>query len=149
MRLRAIVIDDDEACRDLLALRLRQRGYEVICFPDPTACPLYEDAECSCPQEEVCGDFLLTDNLMPGMSGLELIERQLQGGCKGMVDHKAVLSGTWSQEDVQKAQELGCKVFDKPFHAEAIETWLDAREKFVPRDRKLVDFNIVDKGEGV
>ncbi|OEU60490.1 MAG: hypothetical protein BA870_00320 [Desulfuromonadales bacterium C00003094] len=148
MQLRAIVIDDDEACRTLLALRLRQRGYEVICLPGPTACPLYKDAECSCPQDEVCGDFLLTDNRMPDMSGLELIERQTKGGCKGMVGQKAVLSGTWSQEDLRKAQGLGCMVFDKPYHAEAIETWLDAREKFIPSDRRLVDFSFGDEGEG-
>ena len=96
MHLRAIVIDDDEACRSLLAQVLRQRGYEVICLPDPTACPLYENSACSCPEEAVCGDFLLTDNRMPGMSGLELIARQVQGGCKGNVGNKAVLSGTWS-----------------------------------------------------
>ena len=149
MQLRSIVIDDDDACRELLALLLRRRGYEVISLPDPTACPLYEDAECSCPQEEVCGDFLLTDNRMPGMSGLELIARQIRGGCKGMVGNKAVLSGTWSQEELQKAQRLGCKVFYKPYRVEEIKVWLDAQEKFIPNDRRLVAFGFVDTGGAV
>jgi CheY-like chemotaxis protein len=140
MQLRAIVIDDDEACRSLLAQVLRQRGYEVICLPDPTACPLYENSACSCPEEAVCGDFLLTDNRMPGMSGLELIARQVQGGCKGNVGNKAVLSGTWSGGELQQAQMLGCKVFDKPYQTEEIENWLDAQEKVIPANRKLIDF---------
>lgn len=147
MQLRAIVIDDDDACRSLLALMLRQRGYEVICLPDPTACPLYEDSECSCPREEVCGDFLLTDNQMPGMSGLELVARQVQAGCKARVSNKAVLSGTWSQDELLKAQELGCKVFDKPYRSEDIEAWLDAQEKNITSGRKLVDFNFGDQEE--
>lgn len=85
MKFRAIVIDDDESCRSLLSMMLQQRGYEVVCLPYPTACPLFEDEECSCLQEEVCGYFLFSDNRMPGISGLEFVERQLAAGrtCRG------------------------------------------------------------------
>lgn len=147
MQLRAIVIDDDEACRSLLALMLQLRGYEVISLPDPTACPLYIDSTCSCPNDAVCGDFLLTDNQMPGMSGLDLIARQTDGGCKGNVRNKAVLSGTWNQEELRKAQQLGCKVFDKPYQRKAIDSWLDAQEKVVPGNRKLVDFDLAAENQ--
>ncbi|OEU54179.1 MAG: hypothetical protein BA871_08120 [Desulfuromonadales bacterium C00003096] len=61
-----------------------------------------------------------------------------------MVGNKAMLSGTWSQEELRKAQGLGCKVFNKPYRAEEIEVWLDAQEKFIPNDRRLVDFGFVE-----
>lgn len=79
MQLRAIVIDDDESCRLLLAQVLEQRGYEVICLPDPAACPLFNNSVCSCPEDAACGCFLLTANQMPGMTGLEFSARQMQG----------------------------------------------------------------------
>ncbi len=138
MQLRAIVIDDDEACRFLLTQILKNRGYEVVSFPNPGACPLFKNSECSCPADIACGDFLLTDNRMPGISGLEFIDRQVKGGCKGKVANKAVLSGTWSQEELCQAQQLGCKVFEKPYRSEEIETWLEVQEKLIPADRKLL-----------
>lgn len=144
MKFRAIVIDDDETCRSLLAMLLQQRGYEVICLPDPTACPLFEDAGCTCLQEEVCGDFLLTDNRMPGMSGLEFVDRQVRGGCKGIVGNKAVLSGGWQPAELAEADRLGCQVFHKPYQIQEITAWLDRRERFISADRKLVDFGCTD-----
>lgn len=143
MKFRAIVIDDDQSCRSLLAMFLRQRGYEVICLPDPTACPLFEDEECTCLQEEVCGDFLLSDNRMPGMTGLEFVDRQMRGGCKGSVANKAVLSGSWQSAELEEADRLGCQVFHKPYQIQEIIAWLDRRERFIPADRKLVDFGVI------
>lgn len=139
MQLRAIVIDDDEACRLLLVQMLKRRGYEVFSLPSPEACPVFKDSECTCPKDAACGDFLLTDNQMPGITGLEFVARQVQAGCKGDVSNKAVLSGTWSQEELWQAQQLGCKVFDKPYRTGEIEAWLDAREKLIPEDRRLLD----------
>lgn len=144
MKFRAIVIDDDQSCRSLLAMFLRQRGYEVICLPDPTACPLFEDEDCTCLQEEVCGDFLLSDNRMPGMTGLEFIDRQVRGGCKGVVGNKALLSGSWQPAELEEAERLGCQVFDKPYRTHEIAAWLDRRERFIPADRKLVDFGVIE-----
>lgn len=146
MQLRAIVIDDNEACRSLLEMILSSRGYNVICLPDPTACLLYENLQCSCPPDAVCGDFLLTDNQMPYMSGLELIARQARGGCKGLMRNKAIFSGTWCQDELQKARQLGCKIFSKPYRREEIESWLDAQEKDIPSDRKLVDLGSLMPG---
>lgn len=140
-KVRAIIIDDDASCRALLELLLKQRGYEVISLSDPTACPLYASSGCSCPQDQACGDFLLTDNQMPHMTGIEFVERQTQRGCKGIVGNKAVLSGTWNDEELAQAERLGCKVFDKPYNFKDIMDWLDEREKLILPGRKLVVFD--------
>ncbi len=99
MRPRIIVFEDDEASRNLLTLVLERRGYEVISSPDPTLCPIYSNLGESCPHEDACGDFLLTDNRMPRMTGIDFVEVQSQRGCKGIVKNKAVISGTWSPEE--------------------------------------------------
>lgn len=138
---RAIIIDDDASCRALLETLLKQRGYEVISLSDPTACPLYASSQCTCPQDHACGDFLLTDNRMPRMTGIEFVERQSQRGCKGIVGNKAILSGTWDDEELAHAERLGCQVFDKPYNFKEIMDWLDEREKQILPGRKLVVFD--------
>jgi CheY-like chemotaxis protein len=138
---RVIIIDDDPGCRALLELLLKQKGYEVISLSDPTACPLYAGPQCTCPQDQACGDFLLTDNRMPGMTGIEFVERQMQRGCKGIIGNKAVLSGTWSEQELAQAKLLGCRVFDKPFKLNDIVAWMNDREQRILPGRKLVTFD--------
>lgn len=139
-RIRAIIIDDDPACRDLLKMLLEQKGYEVISLSDPTVCPLFNDSECICLQDSPCGDFLLTDNKMPHMTGLEFVQRQIDRGCKGIVGNKAILSGTWLDKDLAEAKRLGCQVFNKPYKVNEILAWLKEREKNILPGRKLAIF---------
>lgn len=136
---RVVVFDDDESCRKLLELVLSRRGFEVVSLPDPRACPLYMDEECNCPQEQACGDFLITDNRMPRMSGLDFIERQQHRGCKGIVGNKLVVSGTWTADELRRAEALGCKVLQKPFSLNQLLAWLEARKPLIPVGRKLTD----------
>ncbi|ABA88590.1 response regulator [Syntrophotalea carbinolica DSM 2380] len=146
MKVRAIVFDDDDMCRTLIANFLQQRGYEVVCLPDPMAFPLYQSPKCTCSQDEVCCDFLLTDNRMPKMTGLELIDRQASGGCKKYVGNKAVLSGSLTEDERQKARRLGCKVFHKPYKLEEIAAWLDLQEMTISPDRKLAKIDFDENG---
>jgi CheY-like chemotaxis protein len=137
MKLRVIVLEDDEANRKLITMVLERRGYEVISSSDPAICPIYSNQEGSCPHEDACGDFLLTDNQMPSMTGLDFIEAQNRRGCKGIVKHKAVLSGSWSLAEREKAERLGCKIFSKPYSIAEVSEWLDEQAKQIPPDRKL------------
>ena len=142
MDLRIIVFEDDDAIRQSLTLLLRKNGYEVISASDPTICPVYSTREESCSHEDACGDFLLTDNHMPNMTGLEFIEAQSQRWCKGIIANKAVMSGTWSSEEREKAEKLGCKIFTKPFRIEEIIEWLDERKILIPPSRKLAVLSV-------
>jgi len=60
-----LVVDDNEANRDMLARRLRRQGYEVDTAVDgPQALSKIEEA---------VPDLVLLDIMMPGMSGLEVL----------------------------------------------------------------------------
>lgn len=137
MKFRAIVFEDDDSVRKLLINILERREYEVVSAQSPAICPVYEDLTTLCPHEFACGDFLITDNHMPLMNGLEFVKLQSQRGCKGVVNNKAIASALWENDDIDVAEQLGCKVFDKPFDISKINKWLDEQEKKVPSDRKL------------
>lgn len=67
-----VVVDDDELNRDMLSLMLQRAGYEV------TAARNGNDALKKIGQpenDENTFDLLLTDMMMPGLSGMELIDR--------------------------------------------------------------------------
>jgi len=138
MRPRVILLEDDDLIRTSLARFLSQRGYEVIISPDPSICPILQKFRSGHFQDEFFGDFLLTDNNMPVLCGLELVEMQMKAGCKGLVPNRAVMSATWSEEDMAKAETLGCTVFNKPLDLDDVLDWLEKGKQALCADRKLV-----------
>ncbi len=138
-KLRAIVIDDMAFCRELLTDVLETRGYEVLSFADVTFCNLFPPRNAKCPNQNGCADFLLTDNRMPLMQGIDLLEQQAQGKCHIKTTNKAIFSAHWSREERETAEQFNCKVFHKPYSLAALETWLDEQEKLVPTNRTLLD----------
>lgn len=138
MIFRAFVIDDYPPCRDLLFHLLGSRGYEVLCFADAGFCDACSSSISQCARDTPCADFLLTDNKMPGISGLELLTLQKKGGCKIANANKAILSGAWSAFELDEAASFGCRIFHKPYELPELFSWLDAQEKAVlkkgPRD---------------
>lgn len=144
MQLRIFLIDDDEPTVRLIALVARDRGHEVYAMSEPAACPLFGCESCQCPRESACGDLLITGNRLAGMSGLDLIERQLRHGCKGAARSKAVLSRTWTDDDLERAERLGCKIFHKPFLVREITDWMDERERHTDPRRRLADLQPIE-----
>ncbi|ODS31231.1 MAG: two-component response regulator [Candidatus Scalindua rubra] len=137
MRIRAVVLDDEDVIRDLIYDILKKRGYEVYAFSEPFFCPTYLDSECPCPVEHICTTIIITDINMPNMTGLEFIEHQKGKGCK--VQNVAVMSGSWTGDEIEHAKSLGCYMFNKPFKVDEIEKWLDECEKELDRNSKLSD----------
>ena len=62
-----LVVDDNELNRDLLSRRLRRKGFEVDCAEDGFKALEWLDAN-------PC-DLVLLDIMMPGMSGVEVLEK--------------------------------------------------------------------------
>ncbi len=139
MSLMVFVFDDEEDIRDVLTLFLQERGYKVKTFSDP----LGFNTRCSCSQGERCGDILITDQNMPGLTGLELIKQLIRNGCRGIVRHMAVISGSWTEEALREAKKLGCKILNKPFNIEELYNWLDECEKSIlsgPNEQVFTNF---------
>ena len=142
MKPRVIIIEDDDSSRNFLTLLLEEHGYEVVAFSDPTVCPVYSSVGEPCPHDDACGDFLLTDNRMPHVNGLDFIAEQSLRGCKGVLQNKAVMSGTWSCEERELAERLGCRIFEKPLHASELLEWLEQQKSLLNPERKLTQFAI-------
>ena len=138
MKKRAIIFDDDKGIRDVLKRILELRGYDVITFIDPTESLLLHSHDCHCSTGEFCAHIIMTDIDMPEVSGLKFIQGQKKKGCK--VQNIAVMSGAWTDADMRYAEELGCKVIQKPFTVSEIKRWLDACEKRSLEDHHLSDW---------
>jgi DNA-binding response OmpR family regulator len=138
MRPRALIFDDDPLIRQLLWAVCDRRGYEVVTFPDPGLCPLHTRERCLCDSEASCTDIIISDLDMPCVKGLDFVEALLVKGCH--CRHIALMSGAWSDHDIARARELGCKLFTKPFHISEIMEWLAQVERTLAPNRKLQDW---------
>jgi two-component system response regulator FixJ len=129
VKLKIFVIDDEESVRDSFKWYLEDLGHEVVAASAPASCQVYNGHTCR--QSMACGDALLIDYNMPGMTGLEFIERLKSQGCKGITANMLIMSGNISGVDIQKAGEYGCIVLQKPVSFERLSAWLDEVKKRV------------------
>ena len=138
--MRIFLIEDDPDFRVILKTFLEMKDHEVISSDEPTGCPAYGTVDEPCMHEHPCGDILLADNHLPNMTGLEFIETQLERGCKGSIRNKAIMSADLSEVERQRATQLGCTIFTKPFSLLTVLEWLESVESRLAPDRKLHDF---------
>lgn len=122
--MRALVIDDDVYCLDITSEYFRYKGFDVTAQLRPT-CPAMEQGAEICPVGQPHFDIIISDNRMPGMTGLEFFALLEQKKCRIPASHKALLSGDLTQEEFSKAVECGYKVFRKPCPLELLDRWLD------------------------
>ncbi len=125
MMKKALVIDDDGLCLDIMSEYLTLKQFAVTASPSAT-CPMIEQQMDTCPMETPCYETLLSDYHMPGMTGLELFEYQSNRGCKVLAKHKALISGAISVDEQKKAESSGYKVFQKPAPLHQIDNWFSA-----------------------
>ena len=139
MKIRAFVFEDYDPLRSVISSILESRRYEVLSYSEPVTCPIYLDRECRCPLEYMCGDIFIMENNMPSMTGLEFIENQTRNACKAIRKNKAVISGRWTDAELEQAKRLDCKIFEKPFKTNELLSWLDECERRIEPNRKLSD----------
>jgi CheY-like chemotaxis protein len=108
---------------------LSLKEYEVFSFNNPHVCSLYNDNAESCENFIPCADILITDIIMPGINGIDLLEKQKERGCKMHQGNKAVISGALSLDHEKKISDMNVKYFQKPFEFSDIITWLDECEQ--------------------
>ncbi|MEA3545189.1 MAG: response regulator [Thermodesulfobacteriota bacterium] len=124
MKKKALVIDDDVCFLNIAVECLSDRGFAVTSALRAT-CPMIEQNSATCPFATFGYDIILSDNRMPGMTGLEFFEYQRQRGCKLPPCCKALISGDISGEDQRMAESIGYKVFHKPTPLALIDQWID------------------------
>ncbi|MEQ8665097.1 MAG: response regulator [Rhodospirillales bacterium] len=115
---RIIVADDDELIVRLLQHKLSQRGIEVLTADDGD--------EAWRLAQQVRPDLVILDGMMPGMDGVEVLQRIKQDPRTATVP-VMLLSARDSGEDVVEALELGADEYMvKPFMPE--ELWARVRK---------------------
>lgn len=128
---RAIVCDDDDSILAILRHFIEKMGYEVITSETPMTCAFYREHGGSCPQHNRCTDVFITDYQMPDMTGLQLLEMQLKGGCKLTSKNKALMTAHEDSALRRKAEALGCQFIPKPLLISTLVAWLGECEKRV------------------
>lgn len=143
-KIRINVFDDDPTNLKLFAAIMSARNYEVNTYDRTVACPLYStQAEAECSRLKPCADIILTDNQMPGMTGIEMLLDQALRGCRIDSRNKAVASADLDRKQRQIVAGLGCAVFEKPFRLKELITWLDDCERRIDLSMPL---GIIRKG---
>jgi DNA-binding NtrC family response regulator len=126
--MKILFVDDNDTFREMLQYALESFGYVV-----ETACDGLAGLE---KLEEEVYDLLITDNHMPRMGGLKLIEETSQ---REMNIKTVLISGDLTSEAVESAKERGvCECLPKPFSLDVLrETVLRISEEAKISKRKL------------
>ena len=133
--MRVLIFEDNDILRSMLKHLLEELGHEVLTFSDPGLCPVYDSVDHNCSSDHACADITISDVNMPTQTGLELMKDRKQKGCK--TKYRALMSGDWTDTNLKYAQELGCRVFHKPFNFEEMLQWLDDCYERIEPERKL------------
>ena len=137
MRKRRItIVDDDPSVLNMLKMFFELKDYEVIACSKPIRCSVC-DGDQQCDNRRPCGDMLITDYRMPGMTGIELLQAQSRMGCRVPAKNKALISGNLDDKALEVVKELGCSYFSKPFTFNDLEVWLQQCEERMDLNQPL------------
>jgi CheY-like chemotaxis protein len=135
--LRVLIFDDDHLVRGVVAQICRRRGYEVVEFEDGNHFCIGWQTGCPCSNVQRCADVIISDIKMPGITGVQLMERLIRRGCG--VPHRALMSGYWTPETLAYATEKGFRIFRKPVGIWEIDGWLlECEQEMDAARRELV-----------
>jgi CheY-like chemotaxis protein len=125
-KLRIFIFEDDPALGTLLKQVLVHKGHDVHVFTDPTTCPVYHNHETECPKNSPCADVIISDHMMPNMTGIDFLKLQRMRGCKALDKNKALITGSAIHADLKiSIAELECHYIQKPFRVADILMWVD------------------------
>src|SRR5690348_9166398 len=125
---RILVVDDDSLVAESTVSMLEHLGHSTILT---TSCLAALDALRTEPRI----DLVITDQVMPGMTGTELARRMRQ-----LRPELPIILATGYSELIQRRVEPGFVVLDKPYHLEklaAMITRVMTRDVETPRDGAL------------
>ena len=121
---RVVVFDDDELFLTLFTRIFKSKNFQVKTYANPSLYFCMHSQTDSCPVDAPCTDFLLTDHMMPGMTGIEFLEKTRRMRCKIPDERKAIISANLTEEEYEKAKRLIPHVFHKSEAKEQIALWV-------------------------
>ncbi|MCP3900965.1 MAG: response regulator [Desulfobacteraceae bacterium] len=129
-----LVIDDEKPTLSMFRLFLKAYGYDVY---------IAEDGEKGLEIfDEVKPEIVFTDLKMPGIDGIEVLERIRNSGIKSEV---IIITGHGDMEKAVKALDLSASDFiNKPVERRALNSALIRVEKRI-KQAKIVKFNLSEK----
>ncbi|MCM2265571.1 MAG: response regulator [Desulfuromonadales bacterium] len=137
MRLRVFLIEPKDAICGSLELFLEELGHEVVRSPAAESCPHFHAADQACSRQQPCADAVILGQQLSKVKGIELIERRVRGGCRGMVANVALLCLPWSDSDRLRAEALGCRYFETPLRLAELADWLQTVAQRTDPQRQL------------
>jgi DNA-binding response OmpR family regulator/anti-sigma regulatory factor (Ser/Thr protein kinase) len=131
--MKVLVVDDDGPSLRMLQRWVEQWGYQTVAAPDgEEAWRLLQTAEFP---------IVITDWVMPGMDGIELIRRLRAAEGLDYI-YALLLTARGATEDLVEGMEAGADDFVvKPFDGEELRVRLRAGERVVLLERALMDQN--------
>ena len=139
MKLRILLVDDDQNILTVFSTYFNQMGHEVITATNPTLLPVCYGRECN--GEHPCADMILIDFSMPRMTGLEFLELQRSRGCQLTDLNKFIMTGEPGRVDRERADALGCRVLAKPLLFSDLDKLLVQTKGNLNPDRQLADLS--------
>jgi len=125
--MKVLVIDDDSGLRRTVSLLLEDEGHTAETAADGDA-GLQKSIEWD-------PDLILTDVRMPGMDGLELLDRLREAGSAALV---IVMTAYGSQDQAVEAIRKGAwDYIDKPFAPDALVLRVKIAEESTKKDREI------------
>lgn len=122
--LKVLILDDEECIRNSIKIHLSHLGHLVETAANPLECRCVQSGRCL--EDGPHADVIIADQCMPHMTGLEFIAGRAGRGCQGHKQHLAIMSANLSDAEILHANELGCRVFIKPFSLDELEQWLQS-----------------------
>jgi two-component system response regulator AtoC len=125
--MKILVVDDDAGLRRTASLILENEGYDIATASD--------GEEALAKAAEWLPDLILTDVRMPGVDGLEFLERHREAGGAGRT---IVMTAYGSQDLAVEAIRKGAYDYiDKPFSPEALLLRIRIAEEHGTKDREI------------
>ena len=122
---RIIVFEDDSDLAALLKHALLLKGHDVLVFPEPTTCSVYTGNGTECKKTRPCADIIISNNMMPNMSGIDLFKLQRKCGCKALNENKVLVTDPIMNNDLKHAiNDLGCHFIKMPFKISEMVAWV-------------------------
>jgi phosphoserine phosphatase RsbU/P len=132
-KMRILVVEDDPIQRLVLVSLLNRHGHEVVAVSDGSSA---WDA-----LKKSTFNIVFTDWMMPGMTGLELIEK-IRGTSTGHYVYTIVCTSRTTRADLVEGLKSGADDYiEKPIHADELLVRLAAGERVIELERRLEEEN--------